>query len=649
MQAQSDSIRTQHINEVQVTTSVKPSSTLSTNTVQSLNTSDIQRFGIQSVTDAIRRFTGIVVKDYGGIGGFKAVSIRGNGAEHTSVLYDGFPISNTQTGQIDMGQFSLENVDMLSLVIGQGDDIFRTARSISSIGTINIETRTPVFKDKNYQAQVNLKTGSWGFFSPYIYYAYKLSDKFSMSIDGNWKRSDGQYPFERDNVSITVKSKRKNSDVDMKRTEFNLFGDVGKNQTLAFKAYYFDSERGLPGSVILQGTEILENSNKERLWDKNFFTQAKYINKSNENLHYQIQGKYTHSYTKYIDEDSKYESGKQESRYHQNEYYLTGTLFYQLSDELSLSFAEDFSYNTLRGNYSGFAQPNRYTSLSALSGKYENKKLTIVGGLLATYMTENVKQGNTSEDRKKLSPTLSISFKPFDIHSLRIRASYKNIFRVPTFNDMYYARMGNTTLSPEKTQQYNIGATWSNTFSDTFSYFSLTTDLFHNTIKDKIILYPTSFEPKMKNLGKIRINGISTTINANFDLSDKIQLQLSGNYTYQKAIDITDSSDKNYKEQIPFTPVHSGAFSLSVENPWINFGYSFVANSKSYSDLQNIQIHEMEGYQDHTLSFNKTIQIKDYSIRLQADITNLTNKSYYIIKDYPMPERGYWFSMNIKL
>ena len=34
---------------------------------------------------------------------------------------------------------------------------------------------------------------------------------------------------------------------------------------------------------------------------------------------------------------------------------------------------------------------------------------------------------------------------------------YKNTFRVPTFNDLYYLRIGNTSLRPEKAREYNIG------------------------------------------------------------------------------------------------------------------------------------------------------------------------------------------------
>lgn len=48
-----------------------------------------------------------------------------------------------------------------------------------------------------------------------------------------------------------------------------------------------------------------------------------------------------------------------------------------------------------------------------------------------------------------------------------------------------------------------------------------------------------------------------------------------------KAIDLTDSDAKNYKDQLPYTPLHSGNASAIVETPWVNVGYSAVGVGKA--------------------------------------------------------------------
>ena len=635
-----DSILSRQIEEVKVTTSVRPSSVLSSVPVQSLSSSDIQNTGIQSVADAVRRFNGVVVKDYGGIGGFKTINIRGNGSEHTTILYDGLPVTNTQSGQVDIGQFSLQNIDFLTLAIGQTDNIFRTARSIASVGSLDISTVSPNLSEKNNRMQANIETGSWGLFNPYLYYAQKLNKKFVLSVDGSWQRADGRYKYELQNELQTETGKRKNSDINTFRTEFNLFGNLSTTQRLIIKGYLFDSERGLPGALILYNPD----KGKERLWEKYYFTQAKYFNNLSEKFEFQVLGKFSHSFMKYADGNSS----QPESRYLQNEFYINGTLLYKVSNELSFSFANDFAYNTLNTNKSDFAKPVRFSNLSAVSGKYENDYLSIIGSLLGTYVTERVETGNKPEDRKRLSPALSFSYKPFSSSYLRLRASYKNIFRVPTFNDMYYMRLGSRNLVPEDAQQFNLGAVWSNSFSERFNYFSITTDFFYNRVKNKIIVYPTTFESRMVNLGKVRITGVDISIKNNLQINERIDIQLIGNYTYQRAVNITDPETKDYKDMIPYAPMHSGSASFSVQNPWINFSYSFIASSKSYSSVSNTDWYKVNGYTDHTLSLNKVFNIQQYAIRIQADITNIANKTYYIVSNYPMPGRGYRVSLNFK-
>lgn len=85
--------------------------------VQTLQGDELQRLNSNSIADALRYFAGVQVKDYGGVGGIKTVNIRSMGTNHTGVVYDGVELGNAQNGQIDLGQFSLDNIEsLLSLI-----------------------------------------------------------------------------------------------------------------------------------------------------------------------------------------------------------------------------------------------------------------------------------------------------------------------------------------------------------------------------------------------------------------------------------------------------------------------------------------------------------------------------------------------------
>ena len=141
-QEQKDSINGMEyeMNAITVTARRMPAKISSATSVQVFRNEDLKNFGLQNMGDAVKRFAGTNVRDYGGIGGLKTVSVRNLGAAHTAVSYDGVAISNTQAGQIDVGRFSLDNVSTLSLAIGHDDNMLQSARLFASAGVVNIET-----------------------------------------------------------------------------------------------------------------------------------------------------------------------------------------------------------------------------------------------------------------------------------------------------------------------------------------------------------------------------------------------------------------------------------------------------------------------------------------------------------------------------
>ena len=135
----------------------------------------------------------------------------------------------------------------------------------------------------------------------------------------------------------------------------------------------------------------------------------------------------------------------------------TVALLYQPSRTISVSLAEDVFANTLDATTPKCPFPTRYTSLTALAAQYKDERLTVTASLLGTYLTEKLEIGEAAADRKRLSPALSASWRILKDYNLRLRASFKDAFRVPTFNDLYYDRIGNKELKSENAPQYNLG------------------------------------------------------------------------------------------------------------------------------------------------------------------------------------------------
>ena len=98
---------------------------------QVLTGEKLQRLSSFSVADAIRYFSGAQIKDYGGVGGLKSVNIRSLGSQHVGVFYDGIEIGNAQNGIVDLGRFSLDNMEAVSVYNGQKSSIFQPAKDFA--------------------------------------------------------------------------------------------------------------------------------------------------------------------------------------------------------------------------------------------------------------------------------------------------------------------------------------------------------------------------------------------------------------------------------------------------------------------------------------------------------------------------------------
>lgn len=656
--AQQQKVDTTHIYsipEIQISDVYQTREVRSSSPLQILSKDALKNLHALQVSDAVKHFAGVTVKDYGGIGGLKTVSIRSLGAQHTAIGYDGIALTDCQTGQIDIGRFSLDNVDQLSLSNGQSDNIFQPARFFASAGILNIQTLTPRFEEgKRTNVSASFKTGSWGLVNPSLLLEQQLNRKWTVTANGEWMSSDGQYPYTlhygNAEDDLTSREKRKNTDVQTLRAEAGLYGNFSDKEQWRLKAYYFQSSRGLPNA-----TTFYYDFSTQHLWDKNTFIQSQYKKEFSKQWVFQTSAKWNWNYQRYLDPDSKNSSGKTENSYYQQEYYLSASVLYRLLSNLSFSLSTDGSINTMNADLKNFVHPTRYSWLTAFAGKYMNDWLTLSASALATVINEDVEKGGSAGNHRKLTPYVSASFKPLQNEELRIRLFYKDIFRLPSFNDLYYEEVGNSKLKPENAWQYNVGVTYSKNVCSFLPYLSATIDGYYNKITDKIIAYPTKNLAvwSMRNLGSVEIKGVDATASIALQPWENIRINLSGNYTYQRALDVTNSDldseeGRTYRHQIAYTPRVSGSGQAGIETPWVNLSYSFLFSGKRYQQGENIAENRLDSYSDHSISASRSFKIMQTNTSVSVEVLNIADKNYEIIRNFPMPGRSVRATISIR-
>lgn len=610
---------------------IKEIDVVSLSPLRNISHTKIERLGTIGLSEVLNQFSGVAVKDYGGVGGLKTVSIRNMGATHTAVIYDGIAISDAQNGQVDISRFNLDDINAVSINIGAPDNIYQSARYFTSAGVLNIENKVSDFSKKSTQASARMTFASFGTYNPYISFKQALGKNYALTLSANGLFSRGNYPFKLKNGDNITQEIRINSDVKSLGGEANFYANFNKCGKLKVKANVLASERGLPGSVILYTQNAYE-----RLWDKSLISNIMYDCDLGQKWKLHADFSYTYSYNRYVNIDPVYIES-QNNKYSQNEYSFSARTLYTPTLHWKLALAQDVFINTLDSNIPECPFPTRVSSITAMSAQFERERFRLMGTLVGTGIAEKLKIGEAPPQSFIFSPTLGLIWNFY--RGLYARASYKDGFRAPTFNDRYYARVGNRNLKPEKARQVNIGLTFSE--SQDWGSVSMTADAYYNFIKDKIVAIPTMFIWKMRNLGKVAMYGLDLTSSASLKLTKWLRVHINGNYSFQYAIDKTDPEAKNYRHQIPYTPRHSGSGNLTLEMPWVNVSYIMHGSGRRYVREQNIPANEIKAYVDHGISVNRTFVLgKGYEIFLGADLQNLSGKNYEIISYYPMPGRS---------
>ena len=643
-----DSTKTYHIEEVSVSAQRIRKEVIP---VQMLAGEELQKLSVHSVADAIRYFSGIQIKDYGGIGGLKTVNIRGLGTQHVGVFYDGVQLGNAQNGQIDLGRFSLDNMEAVSLYNGQKSAIFQSAKDFASAGSIYMTARHPSFGEgQNYRLKGTFKTGSFGLVNPSVLLEHRLSKQVSGSLSAEYMYTSGKYKFRyRQKNGYDITETRKNGDVEAIRAEYGLFGDMQGGEWKA-KAYLYNSERGLPGAAVRETGDFVH---EDRQWDTNFFLQGSF-RKHWGNYSLQTNGKYAYDYLHYLsdprlDVTTMYVN----NHYRQHELYFSAANMLNILPFWSADVSVDFQWNKLNADLVNFVYPCRYTALVAAATALHFERFKLQASLLGTFVHETTKVPNAAAgDKHKYTPTVVASWQPFKNEDLNLRAFYKKIFRMPTLNDLYYTFIGNIDLNPEYTTQYDIGVTYSRKFRGGYpARLEFQADAYYNEVTDKIVAMPTSnqFRWTMVNLGYVEMRGVDVALQTEWHLLKDLKANLRVNYTYEKAQDFTDAKSDYYGGQIPYIPWHSGSAVLNLSYRDWDMNYSFIYTGERYESSANIPENYAKEWYTNDLSLSRRLHWKKMLWKLTAEDNNVFNQQYEVVQWYPMPGINFRFVINVEL
>lgn len=637
---------TTHLDGVTVVADKLKQLNSSTAPVHLLSAERMALTGVTDISEALNRLPGVNLRDYGGAGGMKTVSIRGLGTQHTGISYDGVPLGDVQTGQTDLARFSLDNVAGITLNVGDGDNIFETARLQSVASSLNIATiQMPDLLSNRHTVFAKIRIGSFGLINPALRVSISNAHNLGMTLSGDFNHVTNNYPFTLVNGNETTRERRANSQMNTGHIDWNGIWKPTSRSSLQAKFYWLDSSRHLPGPVIYYNSD-----SNERLKETNLFGQLAYNTSFGDKWRLKALAKYNFAKTNYTDENKIYPGGIKDDNYLQREEYGSVCGAYSPIKNLSLSYAIDYWHNSLQSNSKTDSSPWRNSLLQALAVKWKFWRITAVARGLLSLIEDNNSELSEPLRTHRLSPYIGLSVKPLADYDWHIRASYKDIMRMPTFNELYFDHYGSINLKPEDATQYNFGTTWSLRRDSWLSSVDISADGYLNFVTNKIVAMPYNmFVWTMTNLGKVRVLGADVSVSVEAIPHEGHSILLTLNYSYQRACSRTDCNTADWNKQLPYTPLNSGAGALTWKNPWVNIYVNATARSATYPTTLNIESSRISGYAEFGIGCFRDFKFRNNEFQARVDIKNILDKTYEIVARYPLPGRSFSFSISYKL
>ena len=587
---------------------------------QNISSEKISDNNYQTMSELFRNIGGVDVQTAHDNGRNANFSIRGSSDykpggynNRVLVLLDGFQISMPYSGSIDWNAMPLDFLDRVEVVKGPVSSLYGQN---SMGGIINLVT-------KNYSDE---------------FYNIKATVGSYDSKDLNLTMSNVT-----DNISYTALLQHKKGNGHRFNAQYeqnNFYTKIfNKKQDLSVSLIANKSINGQPGFFVEDRPSLTSYriSNRDSVYLQLFKKQTL---DANNNIVYSLS--MNHFYTNYFDrEDTPLEEIQEQTFYNDTSLNLRAEYQKLISTKSYLIFGSDIIleqsdisiyrniYDNLKQVTGGFFVQNRIQL---------SERLLLGLGLRFDY--RNVDRGDefSYKSFSDVSPKINLTFKR-DTFSTWNFALSKG-FRSPSLSELFLQyesdyglnTQGNPNLEPE--QLYGLDISFDRTNKTNLTY-SVST--FYYNYKD-MIDFVYGLPVIALNRSDISSNGLETNIS--YKINPNLNLDLG--YTFLRVDDI------NNVDPILYRPKHK--FISSIKHKSKNISNIISMRYQSKQDYQNFlsDEREYEGSEikfpieqlDSLILFN---YIGTYELnnnhKVSLKISNLFDKQYELIQDFPMPGR----------
>ncbi len=587
--------------------------------------SELEREGVASVTDALRRVAGLTMTQSGINGQLASLFMRGGESDYAKVLIDGMP-ANDPGGSFNFANLSIAGIDRIEIVRGPQSALFG---SDAMAGVIQIITRRGASEGLEPKPSIALEGGDFATF------------RYQAGIGGKGEHLDYAASFARqdtdnnvlngsfNNTTVTGNLGFRPSQKSSLRVVFR--NDAGRAGVPGQWAFYrpdsdqFYRHRSLAAGVTFTyfAAAFWTQSLSYTVNDSRQFSEDS-VDSGSFAAHY---GNRTSPFTSF---DFPYQTLNQSRRQ---------KIGYQ--SEVSLPHAHHLTTGIEYERESGTVGDPRLDPVAAVRnniGAYLQDEWSLTRRFFAA---AGVRLEHNGSFAFSAAPRLSLAWHAHQaapdrwLGLTRIKANFGVGIKEPTLVESFSKSpffLGNPNLKPERSTSYDVGI--EQNFRNGKGVAEVT--FFENRFRNQINYITTDFTTfagTFFNIGKARARGIETA----FRQPLPRKLEIAGSYTFLDSLVLANSSvtDPVFApgRELIRRPRHSGYLDLKWKpGRWTWGATATIVGSRADSDFLGLGLNRNPAYGvlDLLVSFRLFSGASIYVI-----VNNALNRDYMEVLGYP--------------
>ena len=406
--------------------------------VQTLTHDDLAAAGVCTVNDVLKLSAGVDVRQRGGFGIQTDISIDGGTHDQITILLNGVPLVNPQTGH-NAADFPVNISDIERIEILEGA-ASRVMGSQAFSGAINVVTRGTSATTPHLDAMV--EGGSYGTVRGEARTAWQWGQGWSGTASGSYQRSDG----------ATANSAFKGG---------KGFGTLNYDGS----DFSFNLQAGATANDF--GANTFYSAAYPNQWEatRRYLISARAESKGRVHLVPQV------SWVRSLDHFQLIKGSTTGENFHRGDVFTAAiNAWTQWALGRTAFGAEVRNENIYSTNLGRDLQPGQYIGIKHEDGRSYTKKddrtnlsyfaehnfmwrqVTLSLGVMA-------ERNNAIDHKFRFYPGIDLSYRP--TNAWRLFASWNKSLRLPSFTDLWYkspTQEGNVGLKPEECSAFRIGA-----------------------------------------------------------------------------------------------------------------------------------------------------------------------------------------------